>query len=73
MPLGTLVKLERREFHHAVLLGAVGQVDALVDGQAGNLPQVVVRVGADGTDAIRAEVHGLGLAVVNLEESFLAM
>ena len=72
MELGPLVELEGTEFHHAVVLGAVGKVDAFVDGQARNLAQVRVAVCTDGADTIGAESHSLRLTLVNLLESFLA-
>ena len=51
---------------------AVGDVYALVDGEAGYLAEVGVAVCADGADAVGAEGDGFGLAFVFLKEFFLA-
>jgi hypothetical protein len=42
MPLRALRELQGGYLHHAVLLGGIGNMDALVDGQAGDFAQVVV-------------------------------
>ena len=42
VPLGPLGELQGGHLHHAVPLGCIGNVDALVNGQAGNLAQIVV-------------------------------
>ena len=68
VPLGALVKLERTELDDAVVLGFVGKMDAAVDGQAGNLAQLVVAVGADGAHAVRTEGHAFGILMVEFKE-----
>ena len=52
------------------MLGAVGDVYALVDGEAGYLAEVGVAVCADGADAVGAEGDGFGFAFVFLKEFF---
>ena len=69
MPLRPFGELQGQHLHHAVLLGSVGNVDALVNGQAGNLAQIVVRMSADGTNTIGAESHAFRIASVNLGKS----
>ena len=54
------------------MLGAVGDVYALVDGEAGYLAEVGVAVCADGADAVGAEGDGFWFAFVFLKEFFLA-
>ena len=73
MPLCTLVKLQRAELDNAVLLGAVGDVDALVDSQTRYLTQIVVRVRPDRADTIRTERQSRGILVVYLMKSLFAI
>ena len=68
VPLGALVKLERAELDDAVVLGFVGEVDAAVDGQAGNFAQLVVAVGSYGAHAVRAEGHAFGVFPIEFKE-----
>ena len=71
--LCAFLELKGAEFHHAVELRAVGDVDALVDSQSCDFPEVGIAVCADGTDAVGAEGKGLRLSFVNLLEPFLAL
>ena len=71
--LGPLVELERAKLYHTIMLGAVGNVDAFVDGQTGYLAQVGIAVCTDGTDTIGAESQRFRLTLVNLMELFLAL
>ena len=64
VPLGALGELEGDQLDHAVLLGGIGDVDAFVDGKAGDLPEVMVGVGPDRADPVRAERRAFGVAVV---------
>ena len=68
VPLRALGKLQRLHLYNAVALGAPGDVDALVDGKAGDLAEVVVGVGADRADAVGAEAYAVRIAAVGFEE-----
>ncbi len=42
MPLRPLRELDRSKFHDAILLRCVGDMDALIDGEAGNFSEIMV-------------------------------
>ena len=48
-------------------------MDPLVDGKTGDLAQVVVGMGPDGTDPVGAKSDGLRLPAVDFYESFFTM
>ena len=54
------------------MLGAESDMDALVDGEARDLAQVMVAVRADGADAVGRKGDGFGVALVDLKEFFFA-
>jgi hypothetical protein len=72
MELGPFVELERAKFHYAIMLGTVGEMDAFVDCQPCDFPQVSIAMGSDGAYSIGAESKGFRFALVDLLESFLA-
>ena len=72
VPLRPLGELEGGHLHHAVLLGAIHDVDALVDGQAGDFPEVVVGMGPDGADAVGTEGDAVVVPAVDFVESVFA-
>ena len=47
-------------------------MDALVDGKTGYLAEVMVGMGADGTDPVGAECQPLRVSSINLAESVFA-
>jgi len=68
-PLG---EVQGFQLHHTVVLGTVGDVDALVDGQTVDLPILVVNVGTERRDTVGAKENTVRSAFVNLKECFLA-
>ena len=71
--LGAFVELQGAKLHHAVVLGTIGDVDAFVDGQTGNLAQIGIAVRPDGAYAVGAEGKSLRVALIDILESFLAL
>ena len=68
MPLGSFRELEGHHFDDAVLLGGEGDVDAFVDGEAGDFAEVVVRMRSNWANSIWAEGDGLGVSAVYFNE-----
>ena len=68
VPLGPLGELEGHHFDDAVLLGGEGDVDAFVDGEAGDFAEVVVGMGANWADAVGAEGFCFWISAVNLSK-----
>ena len=48
-------------------------MDALIDGEAGNLTQVMVGMSPDGTDPVGAEGYALRIATIYLIKSLFAI
>ena len=65
VPLGAFVELQGGQFHDAVGFGTVSDVDAFVDGETGNLAQLVGAMGAYGADPVGAEGDILGALPVD--------
>ena len=72
MPLGTLGKLHGRHFDHTVLLRRISDMDTLVDGKTCDLTEIMVRMGTDRADTVRAEGHPFRITTVNLIEFLFA-
>ena len=60
VPLGAFVELQGSQFHDTVGFGTVSDVDAFVDGETGNLAQLMVAVGAYRADPVGAEGNIFG-------------
>ena len=73
MPLSALGKLERGQFYDSVLLGRIGDVNAPVYGETGNLSQLVIRVRPDGTHPVRTKRETLRLLPVRLPKAIFAL
>ena len=73
MPLGTLGELQGGHLHYPILLGGVGDVNTFVDGQAGDLSEVLVGMGANGTDTVGTESGAFGVTLVYLKEFVYAI
>ena len=72
VPLRPFRELDGGHLHHPVLLGRIHDVDALVDGQAGDFPEVVVGMGPDGADAVGTEGDAVVVPAVDFVESVFA-
>ena len=73
MPLCSLGELQGGHLHYPILLGGIGDVNTFVDGQAGDLSEVMVGMGANGTDTVGTEGGAFGLALVYLKEFVYAI
>lgn len=73
MPLCSLGELQGGHLHYPILLGGIGNVNTFVDGQTGNLSEVMVGMGANGTDTVGTEGGAFGLALVYLKEFVYAI
>ena len=73
MPLCSFGELQGGHLHYPILLGGIGDVNTFVDGQAGDLSEVMVGMGANGTDTVGTEGGAFGLATVNLGEAIYAI
>ena len=68
MPLGALVKLQRAKLNYAILLGMIGDMDALINGKAGDLAVLVVAVRAERTNTVGTKGHALRVFFVNFQQ-----
>ena len=73
MPLGALGELQGGHLHYPILFGGKGNVYALVNGEAGNLSKIMVRMGPDGADPIGAEGDSFWIPTVYFFKSLFAM
>ena len=73
MPLCSLGELQGGHLHYPILFGGIGNVNTFVDGQAGDLSEVMVGIGANGTDTVGTEGGAFGVALVYLKEFVYAI
>ena len=66
MPLGSLRELQRGHLHHAIMLGSIGEMNAFVYRQTSNLSEVVVGMGSDGANTVRAEGCSFCITTIDL-------
>ena len=59
MPLRPALKLQGRQLHYSVFLWTVGNVNALIDGKAGNARQLMVHVRPQRANAVWGEGNRL--------------
>ena len=70
VPLRAFVKLQRFHFDDAVAFGTVSDADSFIDGEAGDFSEVVVDVGANGTDSIWTKRNSRRIAAINFLKAF---
>ena len=66
MPLGSLRELQRGHLHHAVMLGSIGEMNAFVYRQTGNLTEVMVGMGSYRANAVGAEGCSFCITTIDL-------
>ena len=72
MPLRALRELQGGYLYHAVLLGGIGEMDALIDGEAGDLAEVMVGMRPDGADPVGTESQAVVIPAVGLVKTVFA-
>ena len=72
MPLRPLRELDGSEFDDAILLRCVGDMDALIDGKAGNFSEIMVGMGPYRADSIGTEGHSLIIPSVDFIKAIFA-
>ncbi len=73
VPLCALGELQALQLHDTILFRSVGEIDALVDGETRDLPQVVVAVRPNGADAIGREGRVVGERVIDGVKAFFSL
>ena len=71
MPLCPFRELKRTQLNNAVRLRAVSNIDAFINGKAGDLPKIMVGVRTDRTDTVRGKSNILRVFAVGLAESVI--
>ena len=57
-------------FNYAVLLRAVGDMNAFINGKTGDLAEIMIDMRTDRADPVRTERHAFRLSSVGFKKSF---